>query len=148
MIFEIARDLQSWAIKLIPMKSLLALFLFTVSVSTLSAQDENGNPPDEIVKYYFVELITNKDRPELPKEQVDSIQRAHMANIGKMIKDKKLVLAGPFENGGGIFILKVKTMEEAEALVAQDPAVSAGRLKTEIRAWYTAKSTFTLEKEE
>lgn len=52
-------------------------------------QDADGNPPEEIVKYYFVELITNPARAELPKAEVDSIQRAHMANISKMIEAKK-----------------------------------------------------------
>ncbi len=109
------------------------------------AQDTDGNPPEEIVKYYFVELITNPDRPELPKAEVDSIQRAHMANISGMIDAKKLVLAGPFEAGGGIFILNVATVEEAQELAGNDPAVKAGRLVTEIRPWYTGKGAFALE---
>lgn len=126
------------------MKVLCLIALCFVSLMTFG-QDSEGNPPSEIVKYYFVELITNTNRPELPKEQVDSIQRAHMANIGQMIKDKKLLLAGPFENGGGIFILNVASLEEAENLAAADPAVRAGRLLTEIRPWYTGKGAFTLE---
>lgn len=129
------------------MKISIALFLLLFSFSVSIGQDQEGNPPSEIVKYYFVELITNPDRPELPKSEVDSIQRAHMINIRNMITDKKLVLAGPFENGGGIFILKVDSMEEAQALVAKDPAISAGRLKTEIRPWYTSKGVFTLEED-
>lgn len=109
------------------------------------AQDEDGNPPDEIIKYYFIELITNSERPELPQTQVDSIQRAHMKNIYQMAEDKQLMLAGPFESGGGIFIVNVKTMEEAEALAARDPAVKAGRLLTKIRPWYTTKGAFGIE---
>ncbi|MEM6360965.1 MAG: YciI family protein [Bacteroidota bacterium] len=108
-------------------------------------QDAQGNPPTEIVKYYFVELISNPDRPELSKAAVDSIQRAHMANISHMIEDGKLLLAGPFENGGGIFILDVASLEEAKELAANDPAVKAGRLLTKIRPWYTSKGAFTLE---
>ncbi len=129
------------------MRSILTTLLLCFTVSHVSiAQDKDGNPPAEIVKYYFVELITNPDRPELPKAQVDSIQTAHMANMGKMVEDEKLVLAGPFEGGGGLFVLKVDTKEEAEALVANDPAVSAGRLLTKIRAWWTAADSFTIEK--
>lgn len=109
------------------------------------AQDKEGNPPAEIVKYYFVELITNPDRPDLPQTEVDSIQRAHMANMGVMVEEKTLMLAGPFEKGGGIFILKVESMEAAEKLVARDPAVKAGRLLTEIRPWYTSTGVFTAE---
>lgn len=126
-------------------RSLLILFAMIACLSQASAQDQQGNPPAEIVKYYFVELITNPDRPDLPQTQVDSIQRAHMANIGKMVEEKTLLLAGPFEKGGGIFILKVDSMEAAEKLVARDPAVKAGRLLTEIRAWYTATGVFTAE---
>ena len=128
------------------MKRLTLLLFALVLVPFLSqAQDTQGNPPAEIVKYYFVELITNPDRPDLPQLQVDSIQSAHMANIGKMVEEKTLMLAGPFENGGGIFILKVESMEAAEKLTARDPAVSSGRLLTKIRPWYTATGVFTAE---
>ena len=125
------------------MTFLILALIFSLNLSR--AQDTEGNPPTEIVKYYFVELITNPDRPELPKAQVDSIQRAHMANIGRMVEEKTLMLAGPFEGGGGIFILKVNSMEEAEKLAARDPAISAGRLLTKIRPWYTASGQFTAE---
>ena len=126
-------------------RSLLVLFALITSLNLAQAQDQQGNPPAEIVRYFFVELITNPDRPDLPQTKVDSIQRAHMANIGKMVEEKTLLLAGPFEKGGGIFILKVENMEAAEKLVAQDPAVKAGRLLTEIRAWYTSTGVFTAE---
>jgi uncharacterized protein YciI len=108
-------------------------------------QDANDQPAFEIVKYYFVELITNADRAELPKAQVDSIQSAHMANINKMVEEKVLMLAGPFEGGGGIFILRMDSKEEAEARVRRDPAISAGRLNYKLRAWYTTTKSFVAE---
>ncbi|MEQ8242357.1 YciI family protein [Fulvivirga sp.] len=127
------------------MKTLLLTLLMATGTLLSQAQDEQGNPPDEIVKYYFIELITNPDKPELPKAQVDSIQREHMKNINQMVVDKQLMLAGPFENGGGIFIVNVKTLEEAEALAARDPAVKSGRLLTKVRPWYTTKGSFGIE---
>jgi len=128
------------------MKSLALSILLTLMMYAFAyGQDKEGNPPSEIVKYYFVELITNPDRPELPKVQVDSIQRAHMANIARMVETEQLMLAGPFEGGGGIFIFDVPSMEAAKKLAAEDPAVSAGRLLTKIRPWYTAKGVFTIE---
>jgi uncharacterized protein YciI len=126
------------------MKRTILIFMIFMGYNAM-AQEEEGNPPSEIVKYYFVELITNPNKPVLPKAEIDSIQWAHMANIGRMIKDGKLMLAGPFEEGGGIFIFNVPTIEEAKALAAQDPAISAGRLLIEIRPWYTAKGVFTVE---
>lgn len=121
---------------------LFGLFYCTISAKAQSTEEA---PAFEIVKYFFVELITNPDRPELPKAQVDSIQAAHMANMGQMVKEKKLMLAGPFEGGGGIFILKVESMEEAEKLTARDPAIKAGRLITKIRPWYTTTGSFVAE---
>lgn len=125
----------------------LTFLLFTLSMTSLPvlAQDTEEAPAFEVVRYFFVELITNPDRAELPKAQVDSIQAAHMANIGKMVEEKKLMLAGPFEGGGGIFILKVDSMEAAEKLTARDPAIKAGRLLSKIRPWYTTTGSFMAE---
>lgn len=130
---------------MISLVKIILLFSLTCLMSTAYSQEIAEDPPMEIVKYYFVELITNEERANIPQNEVDSIQNAHMANIGDMIKNKKLVLAGPFEDGGGIFILQVNSIEEAEKLCQADPAVSAGRLKTKIRPWYTTKGVFTLE---
>ncbi len=128
------------------MKRLTFLFFgLLYCFSSVQAQGSEEEPAFEIVKYYFVELITNPDRPELPKAEVDSIQAAHMANISKMVEEKLLMLAGPFEGGGGIFILKVDSMEAAEKLTARDPAIKAGRLLTKIRPWYTTTGSFMAE---
>ena len=119
---------------------LLLILLLTCISSGIMAQE-----PEEIVKYYFVELITNPDRPDLPAEQVDSIQTAHLKNINALYEEGKLMLAGPFEKGGGIFVLSVSTLSEAERIAENDPAVSAGRLLVEVRPWYTGKGVFTNE---
>ena len=66
-----------------------------------------------------------------------------MENIRKMGATGKLVIAGPFADGGdlrGLFIFRVETLEEAKALAEQDPAVKAGRLVLEWHPWYAAKN--------
>ena len=66
-----------------------------------------------------------------------------MANIRKMFADGKLVVAGPFTDGGelrGIFILRVASMDEAKALTQDDPMVKAGHLNAEIHPWMAAKA--------
>lgn len=68
-----------------------------------------------------------------------NLQKAHLANITRMADEGKLVLAGPFMDDGevrGIYIFKVKTVEEARALTATDPAIQAGRLVMELHPWY------------
>ena len=76
--------------------------------------------------------------PELQK-----LQSEHMAHIGKMADTGKLIIAGPFADGGdlrGMLIFRVDTPEEAKALAEQDPAVKAGRLVLEWHPWFAAKN--------
>ncbi len=81
---------------------------------------------------------TAADTPELK-----ALQAAHLAHIGKMAETGKLILAGPFADGGdlrGLFIFRVDSLEEAKALAEQDPTVKAGRLVLEWHPWYAAKN--------
>jgi uncharacterized protein YciI len=100
-----------------------------------------------MVEYYFVELIRNPDKPQIDSTQVMEIQAAHMENMGTMVKNGQLLCAGPFGdgNGGGIWILKVNSYNEAEELCKSDPAIKNDRLKYKIRSWWTSEGTFTLE---
>lgn len=81
---------------------------------------------------------TPADTPELKK-----LQEAHLAHIGKMADTGKLIVAGPFTDGGdlrGMFIFRADTLEEAKALAEQDPAVKAGRLVLEWHSWFAARN--------
>jgi uncharacterized protein YciI len=79
-----------------------------------------------------------------PNRTTDSIkavelQKAHMANIGRLAKEGKLAIAGPFLDNGelrGIYIFNVETVEEAKKLTATDPAIQAGSLIMELHPWY------------
>nr|NQU91642.1 hypothetical protein [Bacteroidota bacterium] len=83
-------------------------------------------------QYYFVMLNTNPGRAELPKEKVEEIQSAHMANMDSLAKESKLLAAGPFNGGGGLQVLFAGTLEEADAILQSDPAVKANRFNTEL----------------
>ena len=66
-----------------------------------------------------------------------------MANIQKLAGERKLLLAGLFTDGGdlrGIFVFRVGSMAEAQALAETDPAVKAGRLRLAFHPWYAAKN--------
>ena len=63
----------------------------------------------------------------------------HFANMAKLAAEKKLVLAGPFIDGGekrGLYIFNVMTIEQARALVETDPAVTAGIFTAELTKYY------------
>lgn len=132
------------------MKNLIItiLFFFAVAITcTAQEQPKQAEQKFELVKHYFVLLMKGPNRTQ-PDSVAQKLQEGHMANINKMYNEGKLICAGPFadDKGGGIFILTVKTEDEAKKLIENDPAVKAGRLTYEIRPWMTAKGTFTAEK--
>ena len=57
-----------------------------------------------------------------------------------MVKEKKLVVAGPFGKNDltyrGLFILNVKTIEEAKTICETDPAIKEGIFDVELIPWY------------
>jgi uncharacterized protein YciI len=97
----------------------------------------------EMTTYYVGFLYRGpKWTPEQTPE-TEALQKAHLANIQKMAEAGKLLVAGPFTDGGdlrGLYVFRVATLEEAEALAATDPAVKAGRLRLEFHPWFAAKN--------
>jgi len=92
---------------------------------------------------YYVGFLTRgpKWTPEAT-EGTRKLQEAHLANINRLASTGKLVLAGPFMDGGnlrGTFVFQVGSLEEAKALCDTDPAVQAGQLVVELHPWYSAK---------
>ena len=89
--------------------------------------------------YTFVILKTGENKTT-DKAKMDSAFKGHMANIGKLAANGKLVVAGPMgkndKNYRGIFIFNVKTVAEAQELLKSDPAVQSGILVAEIYPWY------------
>ena len=72
------------------------------------------------------------------KEEAETIQAGHTLNIGKMAQAGKLIAAGPMLDNGdlrGIFLFKAASLDEAKALVAEDPAIKARRLRLDLFTW-------------
>jgi uncharacterized protein YciI len=82
--------------------------------------------------YSFVFLHKKSDATQMPKEQLDKLMEGHMANINRLAKEGKLIAAGPFEGGGGIFVLNTTSTEEATLWLSTDPGVQAKRWDIEI----------------
>ena len=104
------------------MKLLCISFLLSISILTSAQTNE----------FTFVFLNHKADKAVLPKEEVDKIMEGHMANINKMAKEGKLIAAGPFEGGGGIFIFKSTSVEEVRVWISEDPGIKAKRWNIEI----------------
>lgn len=92
------------------------------------------------MKNYVFVILKTGDNTSTDKKLKDSCFAGHMKNIQRLVDEKKLVVAGPFgkndKNFRGLFILNVKTIEDAKALVDTDPAVKAGFLAVELYPWY------------
>ena len=87
-------------------------------------------------------LMSGTNRVQLPAEEGQKIQSGHLAYMGELHKQGKLLIAGPFgdnSNRRGLVIYHVKTVAEAQELAAGDPAVKAGRLAIDARPWTTFK---------
>ncbi|MFW9819040.1 MAG: YciI family protein [Candidatus Thorarchaeota archaeon] len=75
-----------------------------------------------IIKPYRQDFITN------PKEKENNIMSEHFIYLKSLLKQKKLILAGPTlipDDPFGLIILEVNTEEEAKDLLENDPSVKA-----------------------
>jgi uncharacterized protein YciI len=101
--------------------------------------DSLGGDDYGMKMYVLVILKTGSNKTE-DKQAIDSAFAGHMANIGRLVADGKLVVAGPLKKNEkqyrGIFILNAKTLDEAKQLLATDPAVSGKFLDAELYEWY------------
>jgi uncharacterized protein YciI len=90
-------------------------------------------------KYVLVILKTGPTR--VPDgEKRDAMFAGHFANIGRLAKEGKLVMAGPFgenpDGWRGLFLFAVDTTDEARALTATDPVIVNGEMVAEFHPWY------------
>ena len=104
--------------------------------------DENG-----MRNYVLVILRTGPTR--VPDGDARKAMFAgHFANIERLSKAGKLVLAGPFGDKDGdwrgLFVFAVADIEEAKALVATDPVIIQGEMVAEYHSWYGSAATVLL----
>ena len=100
--------------------------------------DELGADEYGMRSYVFVVLKTG------PANITDEARRSeifagHFSNIARLSEEGKLLLAGPFIEGGekrGMYIFKSASIEEAKAIVQSDPAVAAGIFTPEFTRFY------------
>jgi uncharacterized protein YciI len=109
------------------MRILTLLFVLLASVIA------NGQPK----RYTFVFLHHKPAAEKLPKDQIEKIMEGHLANIERLAKEGKLIVAGPFEGGGGIFVLNTTSIKEAEEWLRTDPGIQANRWKVEMLPFST-----------
>lgn len=93
------------------------------------------------MKRYVLVILKTGPTPPSDNNLVKESFRGHMENINRLVKEGKLIVAGPLGKNDrsyrGIFILKdVASLDEAKVLLQTDPAVKAGILDAEVYNWY------------
>lgn len=92
-------------------------------------------------KYVFC-LLKSGSNSTASKEESKKLFEGHMTHINQLAKEGKLVVAGPFMKNDrqyrGIYVFNVESLEEAQTLVARDPAIVAHLLEAELTPWYAS----------
>jgi uncharacterized protein YciI len=133
---------------------LILFFLGVPSLVAIAEEPASGKTPsfdpelarklgadERGMKTYVLCILKTgpNDAKVLGKERED-VFAGHFANIGRLAKEGKLVVAGPFGKNDrswrGLYIFNVPTVEEAGKLVILDPAVKAGVFVYELTPWY------------
>ena len=131
------------------MKTTFAILLFFISGITY-AQETNPNYDAELakklgadeygMKNYVLVILKTGENKTTDKEELNKLFRGHMENIQRLVKEGKLIVAGPFGENNltwrGLFIFDVKTVEEARELVQTDPAIKAKLFDVDLVPWY------------
>lgn len=125
----------------------LLLVLLIISISQSLAQREfetKGSDTTYVMKRYVFMLLNEGPNRKHDSITAAKIQEGHMKHLAEMAETKKLVIAGPFENGGkhrGILIFDVDSISEAIRMESTDPAVTSGRLEMQAIYWWAAKGS-------
>ena len=132
------------------MKKKLFLLLLLSYGTVVFAQETPSTYDEKLAKslnadeygmknYVFCLLKTGRNTTAT-KEETQKLFEGHMANINRLAKEGKLVVAGPFmkneRNYRGIYIFNAASIEEAKTFVATDPAVQSNLLEAELTLWY------------
>lgn len=129
----------------------LTCWSFGQTVPTKDSLNTNPNFNSELaeklggddygMKSYFLVILKSGTNKTTDKAVINQSFRGHLANINRLVEEKKIIVAGPLgkneQNYRGIFILdNLENMEEAEALMQTDPAIRNKLLDYDIITWY------------
>lgn len=135
------------------MKTQIGLGLLAVALLTAGAGTAGGAGYDETLakrlgadargmRRYVLVILKTGPRTDASADDRAKLFAGHMANLGRLADEGKVVVAGPLaENASryeGIFVFDVPTVDEAVALLQTDPAVQGGLLAYEAFGWYSS----------
>ena len=86
--------------------------------------------------------------PDYPDEELERIQREHMAYHDQLRASGDVVTNGPVDGQPdptlrGLTFYRTGSLERSRELAEADPSVRAGRLSVEIMTWYCPPGTMS-----
>ena len=83
-------------------------------------------------QFSIVFLNKNPNAAVLPKEELKKIMEGHLATQERLWKEGKLIASGPFEGGGGMFIMTSNNIAQVKEWISVDPSIIADRWIIEV----------------
>ena len=123
--------------------AITSMLLIAACVTTSAGQTGTTLPPQSQINMTTYVLGILRKGPHWGEGTADErqrIQEGHLGNIRKMASMGKLIVAGPIDDANlrGIFIFGISSIDEAKALVKDDPAIATERLVVDFYPWYAA----------
>lgn len=101
----------------------------------------------DVDRFTLALLVLREDAPRLSENDENALQDKHMAHLSRLHEGGELLAAGPVlgepgrrVRGFSIYRCDVATARE---LAADDPAVRAGRYRTELHPWMVPAGLLT-----
>ena len=118
------------------------IVLLVITSSLVSAQ-QKPETKDESHKLVEFQMALLKRGPKWTAAETAETTRVHQEHVNyvmSLLDAGKVVIAGPFTDGGevsGVFVFRAKSADEAKAWVEADPLVAAGFQTFEMHSWWS-----------
>ena len=102
----------------------------------------------QLEAFELVLLRRPPDAPDLPDDELERIQREHLAYHARLREAGQVATNGPVDGQPdpslrGLTFYRTGSLAESARLAEADPAVRAGRLAVEILTWYCPPGTMS-----
>jgi uncharacterized protein len=102
----------------------------------------------DLEAFELVLLRRPDSAPDYPDEEIDRIQREHLAFYAGLRASGEVATNGPVVEQPdpslrGLGFYRTGSIDRSRELAESDPAVRAGRLAVEIMTWYCAPGTMS-----
>ena len=122
-----------------------ALIVLLAVCATTKAQDAGSGSsvpsPDHPVYFVLLHSPGPAWAKGVPFREQPGV-KAHVEYMAGLLRQNVLVMGGPFlDNTGGLMIARSGSLEEAQRLADEGPAVKSGLLRVEVHPWMVPMAT-------